>query len=393
MSNQRYFTLKVVAMMLWWICGNAVYVAMASSDDFKGYVDGQIVTDYTTYNYAPFPNGGSSGPNNPSKLWEAGSGWLYADEDGQGDMWGYSGKPNDWPDKFFFRLNTQDTARDQVVSFNYKSAAFGADGFPVEGSDAVDIWLRYQTQYWLYALQFDRPNNCMFVKRKVPSNDNGQWGGPSSLISNKGVYYTLYTDADQPIHGAGFQCITWAGVGMPNLAHNGTSSGGTVYSFEATIKTIQHSPFDYVQIQLRRGGTLVGSWVDDNTGTNANGFSFQSDWNAGYFNNVSGFTQCWGFPIYAVGKSGLRGDNIKVWFDDWFLTEAGGPQCPADIAPSPNGDGTVNVDDLLAVINSWGNCPDAPGSCVGDIVPPGSCNGAVDVDDLLAVINSWGDCP
>ena len=102
--------------------------------------------------------------------------------------------PNAWSDRFFFRLNTQDTARDQVVSFNYKSAPFGQDGFPVEGGDAADIWLRYQTQYWLYVVQFDRVNNCIVAKRKVPTNDNGQWGGSSSLISNKGVYYTLLTD-------------------------------------------------------------------------------------------------------------------------------------------------------------------------------------------------------
>lgn len=60
--------------------------------------------------------------------------------------------------------------------------------------------------------------------------------------------------------------------------------------------------------------------------------------------------------------------------------------CPADI----NGTGTVNVDDLLAVINAWGPCP--PGSCPADIAPLGG-NGVVNVDDLLAVINGWGACP
>lgn len=56
--------------------------------------------------------------------------------------------------------------------------------------------------------------------------------------------------------------------------------------------------------------------------------------------------------------------------------------CPADIAPIPN-DQTVNVDDLLAVIASWGK----PG-CVGDI----DGNNVANVDDLLAVINAWGPC-
>jgi hypothetical protein len=62
---------------------------------------------------------------------------------------------------------------------------------------------------------------------------------------------------------------------------------------------------------------------------------------------------------------------------------AAGPivKCPADIT----GDGVVNVDDLLAVINAWGACPGCPADITGD--------GVVNVDDLLAVINAWGPCP
>jgi hypothetical protein len=32
-------------------------------------------------------------------------------------------------------------------------------------------------------------------------------------------------------------------------------------------------------------------------------------------------------------------------------------ECPADISPAPNGDGIIDVDDLLMVINRWGPCP------------------------------------
>ena len=58
-----------------------------------------------------------------------------------------------------------------------------------------------------------------------------------------------------------------------------------------------------------------------------------------------------------------------------------GPACPADIT----GNGNVNVDDLLAVINAWGPCPGCPADING--------SGTVNVDDLLAVINAWGPCP
>jgi hypothetical protein len=60
--------------------------------------------------------------------------------------------------------------------------------------------------------------------------------------------------------------------------------------------------------------------------------------------------------------------------------------CPADIG----GDGQVNIDDLLAVITSWGPCP----SCPADIEPAATGgDNVVNVDDMVAVINHWGPCP
>lgn len=47
-----------------------------------------------------------------------------------------------------------------------------------------------------------------------------------------------------------------------------------------------------------------------------------------------------------------------------------------------NGDGLVNVTDLLAVINAWGPCP----MCAADV----NYDSIVNVSDLLIVINTWG---
>jgi hypothetical protein len=51
-----------------------------------------------------------------------------------------------------------------------------------------------------------------------------------------------------------------------------------------------------------------------------------------------------------------------------------------------NGDGQVNVDDLIAVILGWGSCPPAPATCPADV----NHDGSVDVDDLIMVILNWG---
>jgi glucose/arabinose dehydrogenase len=53
-----------------------------------------------------------------------------------------------------------------------------------------------------------------------------------------------------------------------------------------------------------------------------------------------------------------------------------------------SGNGIVDVDDLLMVINAWGPCDAPPTPCNEDCAPAGG-NGAVDVDDLLMVINNW----
>lgn len=86
------------------------------------------------------------------------------------------------------------------------------------------------------------------------------------------------------------------------------------------------------------------------------------------------------FYVRVAGVNGTTG-NYRV--------TVGMSDCPADVAPNGVGNGVVNVDDLLFVINSWGPCP--PVNCAADIAPvPG--NNIVNVDDLLAVINNWGSC-
>jgi hypothetical protein len=62
------------------------------------------------------------------------------------------------------------------------------------------------------------------------------------------------------------------------------------------------------------------------------------------------------------------------------------PHCAADVAPVPSGDHIVNIDDLLTVINAWGQS--VPGGA-GDV----NASSTTDIDDLLAVINGWGACP
>jgi hypothetical protein len=55
------------------------------------------------------------------------------------------------------------------------------------------------------------------------------------------------------------------------------------------------------------------------------------------------------------------------------------PTCTGDV----NGDGAVDVDDMLQVLSAWGQ----PGG-LADVTR----DGIVNIDDLLAVLIAWGGC-
>ncbi len=303
--------------------------AVLISDNFDG-TDGTI-TNSEYYQSAVFPNGGTSKSTNPSTLWEGDSGSFYKQNN-----WGYSGRPIDWVNKYFFRFNTRNfNIADSAISWQYRSSPFGQDGYVVEGSDATDIWLRYQTQYNLYAWQFDRTNNCFQLKRKIPADS---WSGPASDISNKGVYYTIPTDINQPAIGAGNYCVTWSSVanllptseqskpGYPNLAHDSI----TTYDFKVTAKNTLDGKF---QVQAYRAGALIYSATDDGKiGIAADGKTEADHINAGYYNCcISGFQQSWLLPITNSGATGFRADNIKFWLNDFIITDLGA----ASLTPTP----------------------------------------------------------
>lgn len=76
----------------------------------------------------------------------------------------------------------------------------------------------------------------------------------------------------------------------------------------------------------------------------------------------------------ACTAQGANGDVVGV-----LLTPV--PSRIGDV----NCNGIVNVDDLLGVINAWGQCP-SEGNCSSDL----NGDGAVSLPDLLIVLNNWG---
>jgi len=119
--------------------------------------------------------------------------------------------------------------------------------------------------------------------------------------------------------------------------------------------------------------TITNCSVKNNYGGGIGGVGILADATA----TIAGTTVC--------GNVGYKGNTTQISGD---YTDLGGntiaevclADCPADI----NGDGTVNVSDLLSLIAAWGPCD----SCIEDI----DGSGEVNVSDLLTVIGAWGPC-
>lgn len=125
------------------------------------------------------------------------------------------------------------------------------------------------------------------------------------------------------------------------------SLGGTVYTYQRT----------------------AGDWTQTMQLVPSDGFFGQ------YFGGALHFDD--GIPIVGSShhQSGLHAGAAYVF--DVISTPVTG-----DIT----GDGFVNMNDLLAVIAAWGDCPAPPASCDADI----NLDGSVNIIDLLIVVANWG---
>ncbi|MHC5115261.1 MAG: hypothetical protein ACYTGP_12630 [Planctomycetota bacterium] len=60
-------------------------------------------------------------------------------------------------------------------------------------------------------------------------------------------------------------------------------------------------------------------------------------------------------------------------------------ECEGPIVGDLNGDGVVDILDLLDLLAQWGDCPDPPDPCPGDL----DLSGDVGINDLLILLANW----
>ena len=115
---------------------------------------------------------------------------------------------------------------------------------------------------------------------------------------------------------------------------------------------------------------------------------------AGFFAINGDTLDYWFYDTFSFGRGELPTDCINSLYDGGgtgpnsptnFAGETGSinacPTCPADL----NGDGSIGILDLLALLAAWGPCD----GCIEDITG----DGGVGILDLLALLAAWGPCP
>jgi len=201
----------------------------------------------------------------------------------------------------------------------------------------------------------------MYNDNSSPSLDNCTFS--SNAANNYGGGVVNDNNSSPTLNGCTF---------TNNIATN--NGGGGMYNLTDSSPTLTDCTFTNNTAGDSGGGmlnvndsspTLTGCTFDSNTATNYGGGMRNSASNP----TLTDTTVCGNTPDQIYGD----------WIDNGGNTIA--DECPE--CPDINGDGYVNVSDLLAIIDQWG-LTDSPADLNFD--------GIVDVSDLLIVVGNWGEC-
>ena len=215
--------------------------------------------------------------------------------------------------------------------------------------------------------------NCTFTENTAAYEGGGMTNINSSHSSLTNCIFTQNTSE----RGGGMNNITNSSPTVTDCTFTSniaTIQGGGMYNLDNSNPTLENCTFTGNTANLGGGmhnqyeckPTLIDCTIKNNT----------AELGGGIYNNttcsssLTGTTVCGNMPNQI---SGYWTDNGGNTIED---------KCPIG-CPDINGDGYVDVSDLLTIIDHWGQT-DSPADVNFD--------GIVDVSDLLIVVGNWGPC-
>jgi len=242
---------------------------------------------------------------------------------------------------------------------------------------------------WAQATNGSPPSEVYQAEKHV--YDGGDCVVDTFIVGPKGDFATITEalaaagsgDSIQVLPGTYYENIDFAGSNVPLVSIGGPEvtiidGGGLnsvvwIYSNESPLLsgfTIQNGSSGIGGGILCNGCPIIENCIIRNNTSQLGAGIFHMD-NGSAGPTVSGTVFC--------GNNGT--DIHGTWIDGGgnVFDASCGSNCPADV----NADGSVNVSDLLTVIEAWGGSnPSA------DI----NSDGIVNVADLLEVVGTWGPC-
>jgi hypothetical protein len=264
-------------------------------------------------------------------------------------------------------------------------------------SPALNPGAQYFAEIYLVAHDdVDHLNSATWSQTLVSGNVGGTWS----------------FEIKSPAPGLGPAVYAWPGATFVTVPNKPVDDGRAIVGFTVTQTSPTNWHYEYViyNHDMDRGVGALTLPIAASVKVSNIGFSAIASHDEPYSNDPwasirTANVLSWStdpFDRNQLANPVRWGNLYNFWFDadaapgpmdaTLFAYKPGGPASygatvqgpigksnPADI----NQDGSVDVDDLLLVINHWGPC--AP-PCPSDI----NQSGVVDVDDLLIVINNWG---
>jgi hypothetical protein len=316
--------------------------------------------------------------------------------------WTLNGGPSDESANFFFDYSTvgippapsQAGTRGMKLQANLSAGIFG-------GMSVSPTGLAFTGDY---IVRFDWWSN---VNGPFPAGGSGstnlstfgigtagntaQWAGAavdSAMFAatgdgNSSADWRAYSPAAPTSYPDASSVYEAAGAGNRNNSHPHYSIFGNASAPAAQLAMfpqqsgathVGSAGMEWHHVRIRKSGNIVTWTVDGHTIATIDANTFVFGGANIHFGHSDTNTTSSTDPNDAALLFTLI-DNIRV-------------TRPADI----NGDSSVNVVDLLAVINSWGACPPPPDltGCPTDVAPIPAGDGLINVADLLFVINNWG---
>lgn len=390
--------------------------AVNSSDAYAvGEYTKQVLSTYNTYTMVHHWNGSDwSLINSPSPTACSDCTWATFDAvavAGPNDIWFAGGKRVQGPDGF---LGTHIfVARYDGSNFTVMNTPLttGASGAHVEDIVIVgenDIWFfgDYVNPQMALAMHWNG-SSFTVVNTPFPAGGTPGWGLEAGAAISANDIWAVGGGSDGDYSATGY-IIHWNGSAWTRMLGPTPGTNQRLWDVIAIASDDVWAVGDYfdagsgyhplflhwdgsswTQVDSPGGGRGMLAFAADNIYSSGGGIVH---WDGASWEKVEDFDQVIGASTLAMASADLCnmitvGRQITVG----EIMPFSAVLAPGEVgafstrAGDVNFDNAVNVDDLLAVINGWGNCPAPPSACPADLTG----NQIVDVDDLLEVINNW----